>query len=145
MGCPLGARFCSDSELEIASESFFHAVWHSFTQDESTGDMGEAHDGSGYVSAGLLFEEDGDIWEPPEETLWGDVPPSVEQEMRKKVLARNMRLDHKGGWRTCACSAFAWSLRVSASVGSSEPIDFSWMAVALWCRESASSCLPCTT
>ena len=77
-------RFCSDSQLEVTSE-LNEVFRHSFTQGEfemeALLNIGESHDGSGYLVRVRWseFEEDEDTWEPLK-TLWEDAPQFVIQQ-----------------------------------------------------------------
>ena len=88
-------RFYSDSALEITSdlkEVFQHTFNQGEFEMEALLNMGESHDGSGYVVrvrwAG--FEEEEDTWEPLK-TLWEDAPQFVKQQLRKMKLRSDVQ------------------------------------------------------
>eukprot|EP00903_Cladosiphon_okamuranus_P017345 g15980.t1 len=87
-------RFYSDSELDITSD-LKEVFQHSFNQGEfemeALINIGESHDGSGYLVRVRWsgFEADEDTWEPLK-TLWEDAPTFVKQQLRKMKLGRNV-------------------------------------------------------
>eukprot|EP00752_Nemacystus_decipiens_P007839 g7004.t1 len=87
-------RFYSDSALEVTSdlkEVFQQTFNQGEFEMEALLNIGQAHDGSGYLVrvrwAG--FEEDEDTWEPLT-TLWEDAPQFVKQQLRKMKLGSDV-------------------------------------------------------